>query len=195
MTVWSWCKLWLYDRRSNCANSLLVDRIVFMHQLLNPLHAKVKLLVLKKQLLLDPTTTADVVYSSSCCAMNLFIDAMLQNSQLDLIEHKENVQQKASVTNNSKLALNSKCWTQCQKNMVKSFSKDCLCIWIWCMADSNAKQTAWNCIKSRRIQGWYPTSLWIMTITPSWLVWWMWLRLFCRTWTKLQEWRIGWLPS
>ena len=39
----------------------------------------------------DPTTTADDLYSSSCSAMNLLVEAMLQKSQLDLIEHRKNV--------------------------------------------------------------------------------------------------------
>ena len=33
----------------------------------------------------DPTTTSDVLYSSSCSAMTLLVEAMLQNSQLALI--------------------------------------------------------------------------------------------------------------
>ena len=41
----------------------------------------------------DPTTTADALYSSSCSATNLLVEAMLQNSQLDLIEHRKNVRQ------------------------------------------------------------------------------------------------------
>ena len=32
----------------------------------------------------DPAATADVLYSSSCSAMNLVVETMLQNSQLDL---------------------------------------------------------------------------------------------------------------
>ena len=38
----------------------------------------------------DPTTTADALYSSPCSASKLLVEAMLQNSQLDLIEHKTN---------------------------------------------------------------------------------------------------------
>ena len=72
----------------------------------------------------DPTTTADVPYSSSWSTMSLFVEAMLQNSQLDLIEHRKMFDKQAQATNNPKLTLNSRCWTQCQNNAVKSLSKD-----------------------------------------------------------------------
>ena len=37
----------------------------------------------------DPTSTADVLYSSLFSEWNLFVNAMLQNSQLDVIECKK----------------------------------------------------------------------------------------------------------
>ena len=51
----------------------------------------------------DPTTTADALYSSSCSATNLLVEAMLQNSQLDLIEHRKNVRQTSSGYKQSKI--------------------------------------------------------------------------------------------
>ena len=51
----------------------------------------------------DQAPTTDVLYSSSCSATNLFVEAMLQNSQLDLIKHRKNVQQTRSGYKQSKI--------------------------------------------------------------------------------------------
>ena len=57
----------------------------------------------------DQTTTADVVYSSLFFAMSLLVEAMLQNSQLNLLQHNIMFNKQAQSTNNSNLTLIYKC--------------------------------------------------------------------------------------
>ena len=71
----------------------------------------------------NTTTTSDILYSSSCSAMNLLVE----NSQLDFIEHKKMFNKQAQATNNPKLTLNSKYWTQCQKRHGQTIQQRLLC--------------------------------------------------------------------
>ena len=57
----------------------------------------------------DQTTTADVVNSSSFSATNFVVEAMLQNSQLNLSQHNIVFNKQAQATNNSNLTLIYKC--------------------------------------------------------------------------------------